>query len=150
MEKKVIYMIGSLKNEKIPHIAKEIRAISKSFEVFDDWFSPGPEADDYWRKFEKVRGSTYKQALDNYAAKHIFEFDKFHIDRADIGILVMPAGKSGHMELGYLVGRGKPCFILFDKEPERWDIMVIFSKQNGGNVCFSFEELKEELSKLIK
>ena len=44
-KKKVIYIIGSLKNEKIPFIAKQIRELG--FEVFDDWFSPGPEADDF-------------------------------------------------------------------------------------------------------
>lgn len=90
MKKKVIYIIGSLKNKKIPFIAKEIRKLG--FEVFDDWFSPGPDADDYWRKFEKIRESTYKEALNNWAGKHIFEFDKHHIDRSDIGILVMPCG----------------------------------------------------------
>ena len=142
MDKKKIYLIGSLKNEQIPHLANKLRALG--FEVFDDWFSPGPEADDFWRNYEKVRGSTYKQALNNYAAKHIFEFDKHHIDRGDIGVLYMPAGKSGHLELGYLVGKGKPCFILFDEEPERWDIMTQFANA----VCFSFDELKEELLKL--
>jgi len=96
--KLVIYLIGSLRNEKIPHVAKEIRELG--FEVFDDWFSPGPEADDFWRKFEKVRGSSYKEALSNYAAKHIYNFDKSHIDRADIGVLFMPGGKSAHLELG--------------------------------------------------
>jgi len=146
-QKKIIYIIGSLRNEKIPVIAKEIRK-EFNFEVFDDWFSPGPEADDFWRKFEKTRGSTYKEALRNYAAKHIYEFDKTHIDRADIGILIMPAGKSAHLELGYMIGQGKTCFVLFDKEPERWDLMYQFVLENGGNVCFSIEELKKELSKI--
>jgi nucleoside 2-deoxyribosyltransferase len=146
MNNKIIYLIGSLKNKEIPHIANKLRELG--FEVFDDWFSPGPEADDFWRDYEHVRGSTYKQALSNYAGKHIYEFDKFHIDRADIGVLIMPAGKSGHMELGYLIGRDKPCFVLFEKEPEKWDVMYIFSKENGGDICFSFEELKKELLKL--
>ena len=144
MEKKIVYMIGSLKNDQIPHIARKIRE-ELDLEVFDDWFSPGPEADDFWRNFEKVRGSTYKQALKNHAGKHIFEFDKFHIDRADIGVLVMPAGKSGHMELGYLIGRGKPCFVLFQEEPERWDVMYQFANE----ICFSFDELIAELRFVI-
>ena len=139
---KIIYLIGSLRNEKIPYLANDIRKLG--FEVFDDWFSPGPEADDFWRKYEKIRGSTYKQALNNYAAKHIYEFDKFHIERSDIGVLYMPAGKSGHLELGYMIGKGKPCYILFDEEPDRWDIMCQFANA----VCFNFEELKEELEKI--
>jgi nucleoside 2-deoxyribosyltransferase len=146
-DKKVIYLIGSLKNKKIPLIAKQLRE-ELGFEVFDDWFSPGPEADDFWRDYEKTRGSTHKQALSNYAGRHIYEFDKHHIDCADIGVLIMPAGKSGHLELGYMIGQGKPCFILFEEEPERWDIMHIFSKENGGDIYYSFDELKMELQKL--
>jgi nucleoside 2-deoxyribosyltransferase len=141
-KQKSIYIIGSLRNKTIPHIAKEIRKLG--FDVFDDWFSPGPEADSFWRTFEKIRGSTYKEALSNPAAKHVFEFDKFHIDRCDIGILVMPAGKSGHLELGYMAGQGKKTIILFDKEPERWDVMVQFA----GCVCTSMKELKQELTKI--
>jgi nucleoside 2-deoxyribosyltransferase len=49
----------------------------------------------------------------------------------------MPAGKSAHLELGYMIGRGKPCFVLFDEEPERWDVMYQFATA----VCFSYEEL---------
>jgi nucleoside 2-deoxyribosyltransferase len=138
-----IYLIGSLRNENIPIIGNQLREIG--FEVFDDWFSPGPEADEFWRKYEKTKNSTYKQALNGWAGKHIFEFDKSHLDRSDIAILVMPAGKSCHLELGYMVGCGKKCFVLFDEEPERWDIMYAFCMCNGGNVCFSIEELFEKL-----
>ncbi len=130
-----IYLIGSLRNKKIPHIANEIEAAD--FEVFADWFAPGPKADEYWRKYSKDRSLTYDEALNSYAAKHIFEFDKFHIDRCDVGVLVMPAGRSGHLELGYMIGRGKPGFILFDGEPERWDIMA----QLATGVAFSLDEL---------
>jgi nucleoside 2-deoxyribosyltransferase len=142
---KVIYLIGSLKNrKKIIDLANRLRELG--FEVFDDWIAPGPDADDYWRDYEKRRGSSYKQALKNYAATHIFEFDKYHIDRSDMGVLYMPAGKSAHLELGYMIGRGKPCFVLFDEEPERWDVMYQFATA----VCFSYEELVKELKKYLK
>jgi len=142
---KVIYLIGSLKNrKKIIDLANRLRKLG--FEVFDDWIAPGPDADDYWRDYEKRRGSSYKQALKNYAATHIFEFDKYHIDRSDIGVLYMPAGKSAHLELGYIIGRGKPCFVLFDEEPERWDVMYQFATA----VCFSYDELVKELKKYLK
>ena len=143
---KIVYLIGSLRDKKVPYLANKIRKLG--FEVFDDWFSPGPEADDFWRKYEKIRGSSYKEALNNWAGKHIYEFDKFHVDRSNIGILYMPGGKSAHLELGYMIGKGKTCFILFDEEPERWDIMYSFCKENGGNICFSFDDLKKELLKI--
>ena len=58
-----------------------------------------------------------------------------------MGVLVMPAGKSGHMELGYLAGIKTPVYVLFDKEPERYDIMYRFA----DDVVFSVEELVEVL-----
>lgn len=148
LNQKQIYMIGSLRNAKLPHLSKEIRKLG--FNVFDDWFSPGPEADEFWRKYEKVRGSTYKEALTNWAGKHVFEFDKHHIDESDIGVLIMPAGKSGHLELGYMIGQGKPCFIFFEEEPERWDVMYQFCFLNGGDICFSEDELKKALNEIKK
>ena len=143
-KKPVIYLIGSLRNEKIPELAKKSRQLNVDYEFFDDWFSPGPEADDFWRKYEKIRGSTYREALNNYAARHIFEFDKFHIDRSQIGVLYMPCGKSAHLELGYMIGAGKRGYILFEKEPERWDVMVSFAT----NIFFNENELFEELKRI--
>ena len=142
-EKKVVYIMGSLRNEKIPELGNGIRELG--FEAFDDWFSPGPEADDFWRNFEKKRGSSYKEALNAWAAKHIYEFDKYHIDRSDVAVLYMPAGKSAHLELGYAIGCGKPAYILFDEEPERWDVMTQFA----NDVFFSPEELFVELKKYL-
>jgi nucleoside 2-deoxyribosyltransferase len=142
----VVYLIGSLRNEKIPHLANKIRDLKLGFEVFDDWFAPGPEADDFWRKYEQIKGSTYAQALKGWAGKHIFEFDKFHIERADVGILYMPCGKSGFLELGYMIGKGKKCYILYDEEPEndRWDVMFQFA----DGVYFNFDELAQKLKEL--
>lgn len=141
----MIYIIGSLRNKKIPYIGKQLTQLDIG-EIFTDWFSPGPKADDFWRKFEKIRGSTYKQALSNWSARHVYEFDKFHIDRADTVIMVMPAGRSGHLELGYCCRQKKNTFILFDKEPKRWDVMYQFI--GVDNICFSFDELKQKLLKL--
>ena len=119
-----IYLIGSLRNPNIPHLANEIRQLG--FNVFDDWFAPGPEADDWWQQYEMARGHTYEEALQGCAARHIFEFDFYHLSRADLGLLVLPTGRSGHLEFGWLRGRGRPGYILLDN-PERWDVMYQFA-----------------------
>ena len=111
------------------------------YEVFDDWYAAGPEADDKWRDYELARGHSYEEALAGHAARHVFDFDKYHLDRADIGVLALPAGKSGHLELGYLVGKGVPSFILFEDIPERYDVMNLFATK----VCFNFGQLEEAL-----
>lgn len=140
---KSIYIIGSLRNQRIPEIGNAIRQLG--IEAFDDWYAAGPEADDRWKEYEKGRGRTYGEALLGHAANHVFEFDRHHLDRVDAAVLVLPAGKSGHLELGYVSGRGKPTYVLFPEgEPEeRWDVMYQFA--NGG-VFFSIESFLNELS----
>lgn len=122
---KSLYLIGSLRNKEMPVFADMLRDLG--FDVFDDWRAAGPEADDYWQRYEKGRGHDFVTALDGYAARHVFEYDKTHLDRCDAGLLVLPAGKSGHLELGYLIGRGKPGYILLCGEPERFDCMYGFA-----------------------
>jgi hypothetical protein len=122
---KSVYVIGSLRNENIPVIGNLLRV--SGFDAFDDWYGAGHEADDKWRDYENVRSRVHKEALYGYAARHVFEFDKRHLDRCDLAVLVLPAGKSGHLELGYFVGTGKPGFILFDTIPERYDVMHQFA-----------------------
>ncbi len=134
-----IYVIGSMRNPRVQEVAKLLR--EAGFEVFDDWISPGPEADDKWQEYERARGRTYKEALAGYHARHVYELDKLHLDRCDAAVLVLPAGKSAHMELGYLRGRDKPVYVLMDGEPEKYDIMYLLA----SGVCMSDEELLEAL-----
>lgn len=138
---KVVYLIGSLRNPAIPGIANTLE--QQGFEVFSDWFAAGEIADDSWQKYETERGRSYKDALSGYAARHVFRFDMFHLSRADMGLLVLPAGKSGHLELGFMVGSGKPCYVLFDKEPDRWDVMYQFAKE----IFFNTDELTDTLKR---
>jgi len=120
---KKIYIIGALKNDNIPGIAEILRP---KYDVFDQWITPGSEADQYLFEYAKKRGWNYKEALTCHAAKNNFDFDKKHIDSSDIVIMVIPAGKSAHLELGYSIGMGKEAHILFDAEPERFDLMYNF------------------------
>ena len=121
------YLIGSLRNPRVPVLAQAVRALG--YEVFDDWYAAGPEADDYWQKYEKARGHSYLHALEGHAAKHVFDYDKSHLDTAEGGILLAPAGRSSYLELGYLLGQGKPGYIVLPPDNERWDVMVKFATE---------------------
>ena len=135
-----VYLIGSLRNPEIPVLASTLR--QHGFEVFDDWFAAGPKADDHWKEYEQARGRTYKEAMQGYAARHVFEFDKKHIDEADIGVMLLPAGKSGHAELGYMKGKGKKCIVYLESDNDRWDIMYNFF----DHLVYTDEELLEALN----
>lgn len=142
LHRKKIYLIGSLRNTKIPDIANDLEEMLPGVEVFDDWFAPGPEADDFFKAWAQRRSMTYEEALRSEAAKHIFQFDKHHIDSADMVVAVMPFGKSGGIELGYCIGSGKPGFILLEDNEERWDIMFQFATG-----CYiNLEDLARDIS----
>jgi hypothetical protein len=55
----------------------------------------------------------------------------------------MKAGKSAHLELGYILGKGKKGFILFESEPARWDVMYQFA----SGIFFSKKDLFKQLKK---
>lgn len=132
-----IYLIGSLRNERIPVIANELR--ENNFEVFDDWYAIGPEADDHWKAYEQGRGRTYQKALQGKVCENSFNFDRRNIDAADIGVLVLPAGKSAHTELGYMSHplAKKKTYVLMEGDNDRWDIMYKFFT----GVVYSVDEL---------
>lgn len=135
----MLYLIGSLRNPEVPKVAAQIR--EHGYEVWDQWYSAGPEADDYLRDHFLAQGLNHQQILKTDAAKNIFEFDRKHLQQADQVVLLMPAGKSGFLELGWAMGQGKPGYILFDKDPERVDVMFQFATA----VVYSVEELVEKL-----
>lgn len=120
-----VYIMGSLRNPKVCEIGQAFR--DAGWDAFDDWMAAGPEADDMWQRYERARGRNVKEALAGYAAQNCFAYDKRHVDRCGMGLLVLPAGKSGHLELGYILGQGKPGYILLDGEPERFDVMYNFA-----------------------
>lgn len=135
----MIYLIGSLRNPQVPIVANKLR--EAGFEVFDDWFYTGPNTDDHWRDYEKQRGRTYREALAGAGACNAFEFDRKHLAECEAAVMVMPAGKSGHLELGVVLGSGRPGFILLEGEPERYELMVKFAT----GIFYNIEELINEL-----
>lgn len=139
-----IYIVGSLRNQEIPLVANLLDSLG--IEAFADWWGAGPEADDWWKTYNEDRSIDYFDALKGYAAQHVFAFDKFHLDRCDAALLVLPAGKSGHLELGYMVGCGKPAFVLADDQlgKDRWDVMLAFASEVFKNKDVMVEYFKAQ------
>lgn len=136
---KSVYIIGALKNWNVIKFGNALR--KQGFDAFDSWISPGPKADSFWRDYTRLRGMDFKEALHDWSAQHVFQFDKFHLDRCDAAVLLMPAGKSACLELGYVIGCGKKGFVLYDKNPERYDVMMNFAT----DIFFSQKDLFKAL-----
>lgn len=141
--KPLVYIMGSLRNEGVEEVASKVRSLG--YDVFDNWFSAGREADDYWQKYSKNKGLSYTEALQSREANHVFRFDKAYLDLCDAAILVMPAGKSGFLELGYLLGRGTPAYLLLDEDTEknRYDVMPQFANIVTSDLSIITDGIKE-------
>ena len=140
--KQLVYLAGALKNERIPLIGNALRAVG--FDVMDEWWTPGRDADVNWQHYETVRGRTFIEALRGRAATNTFLFDKSYIDLCDTFVVVMPAGKSAMLELGYAKGSGKPSYMLLDEShPERYDVMPAASDDVFNTVDELIRKLQE-------
>lgn len=135
-----LYLIGSLRNPDVPLVSATLRTFGH--QVHDDWYAAGPRADDHWQEYEKDRGKTLSEALRTPAAQNVFHFDKQYLDWCDAAVLLMPCGKSGHLELGYAIGTGKRGYVLMLEEPDRWDVMYAFT----DGLFTDIYDLAEELS----
>ena len=62
----------------------------------------------------------YRQGLEHPLAKSGFQADWRALEWAEASVLVLPSGRSSHLEAGYFVGAKKPlCILLAEgEEPE--------------------------------
>jgi len=76
-------------------------------------------------------------------AKAGFALDKAGMDKADCCVLVLPSGRSAHLEAGYMAGEGKPVFtlVLEPCEPELMSLLL----GPPGHICAGMNELFNRL-----
>ena len=86
-----------------------------------------------WLKWDAAR---FRTALDHSIAKKGFAKDWNAMQWADAGVMVLPTGRSAHLEAGYFVGAGKLLFILLlgTNEPE-----LMYKMADG--ICLTVDEL---------
>ena len=128
----MLYIIGSLANPRLEDVSDQLR--EAGFDVFDQWRCA---QGDYWADYALRRKMPFREAMKMDFVETAFNFDMKYLQKADAGVLVMPAGRSGGMELGWLLGQGKRGYILYDGEPERPDLMT----KLATDVCFNIDEL---------
>ena len=69
-----------------------------------------------------------------------FGTDMDALNAADACVLVLPCGRSAHLELGYSVGLGKRTVVLLDERPEP-ELMY----RMVDHLCLTVEEVEEVL-----
>jgi hypothetical protein len=115
-----IYIASSWKNAHQPEVVARLRAAGHQAYDFRhptaDWRGVHwHEIDPDYRDWTPAQQRT---ALDHPTAIEGFAHDWDAMRWADTGVLVLPAGRSAHIEAGYFAGADKELHILLQDTPE--------------------------------
>lgn len=125
---KYVYVASSWRNPIQPAVCSILTAAGVDHY---DFRNPAPgvsgfawsEIDPHWMDWT---ADQYVKALDHPLAVEGYRRDFDAMQRADAFVLVLPCGRSAHLELGWAVGAGKrTCILTNDREePELMAKMV--------------------------
>jgi hypothetical protein len=112
-----LYVASSWRNPHQPDLVADLRV--QGHDVYDFRHPPGgdhlgfswSDVDPNWTSWT---ADQYVAALDSPVAAAGFESDYAAMKWADAGVLVLPCGRSAHLEAGYFVGAGKLLYVLLD------------------------------------
>lgn len=133
-----IYVASSWRNPYQQEVVARLRAAGH--EVYD-FRNPAPGNHGFgWREihpnWQQWTPEEFRAALDDPIARAGFRLDMDSLEAADACVLVLPCGRSAHLELGYAVGNHSLTAVLMPEqsEPELMYRMV-------GKIALSVDEL---------
>lgn len=126
-----IYLASSWKNAEIVRdLAKKLEG--NGFEVDAFCRSTDQRYSFHWSEFvdDEIELLQYDAItfIDDSRVQRAFKEDKCWLDWANTVIMVMPCGRSSHLEAGYGVGQGKRLFIYGDFPKGEFDVMYGFAE----------------------
>lgn len=134
-----IYVASSWRNPHQPWIVPLLR--DNGHQVYDFRNPPNgvpgfawSEIDPEWQAWSAAR---YRDLLTTHPiAARGYVNDLRGMEWADTCLLVLPCGRSAHLEAGWFAGRGKRCIILTQdgEEPELMALMAT-------DICISIDEV---------
>lgn len=111
-----IYVASSWRNPMHPAVVETIRAAG--IDCYD--FKRDEGAQFQWREvgevFDGCSVEAYLTGLDHPRAIEGFQSDFRAMQAADAFVLVLPCGRSAHLELGWACGMGVPTAILLEPD----------------------------------
>lgn len=136
----MIYVASSWRNEYQPDVIKFLR--SHQFNVYD---FRAPEAGNHgfhWTEIDRTPLSEwpldrYKQIIEHPLAIEGFDLDYNAMKNSSAAIIVLPCGRSAHLEAGYFVGSRKPLYVYVPGkfEPELMYKMATLITDKIGDIA---------------
>ncbi|MFZ5805605.1 MAG: hypothetical protein ACOY3I_00140 [Verrucomicrobiota bacterium] len=137
-------MASSWRNKIFPEVVKRLRA--EGFDVYD--FRTPVENDakkfewsDISKDWQQWSAEKFREQLSHPLAERAFLTDWNACLKADAAVLLLPCGRSAHLEAGYFIGAKKPLIVLLsDAEPELMYKMT-------PDICLNIDEVIAALRK---
>lgn len=135
-----IYLASSWRNQYYPSHLDLLR--SKGHEVYDfrnanSAFQWG-EIDKNWNDWDT---NDYINSLAHPVAQTGFATDHAAMEWAQCGILLLPCGRSAHLEAGYMIGSGKPVAIYIPSQRTEPELMYALASIVTNELHSLFEWL---------
>lgn len=140
-----IYVASSWRNPAQPGVVTMLR--HAGHEVYDFRHPPHGRGGFAWSAidpdWQQWTAAQYRDALETDIAEDGYRSDMDGMEWADVCILLLPCGRSAHLEAGWFVGKGKPVYVL-TREGEEPELMAKMCTK----VCVNWSELLEALAGL--
>ncbi|MBX9876767.1 MAG: hypothetical protein K2X84_18055 [Beijerinckiaceae bacterium] len=139
-----IYVASSWRNPHQPGVVAQLRAHGHEVYDFHHPFNGVPgfawsEIDPEWQAWSAKR---YRELLTTHPiAARGFLSDLRGMQWADTCVLVLPCGRSAHLEAGWFCGQGKRTIIL-TRDGEEPELMALLAT----DICISMDEVLEKIS----
>ena len=123
-----IYVASSWRNKQQPAVVQALRA--EGHEVYD-FRKPAPgrsgfawsSIDPNWLQWAPL---TFIRLLTtHHVAAEGFDYDKAALDWCDTCVLLLPSGRSAHLEAGYAAGQGKQVIALLHPDGFEPELMYL-------------------------
>ncbi len=141
-----IYVASSWRNERYPEVVAALRAAGH--EVYD-WRAEGQafawsSIDPDWQRWTPQQ---FREQLSHPLAREGFARDAHGMWRSQVCVLLLPCGRSAHLEAGWFWGQERHVLILLaeGQEPE---LMYRGPKVDGGGIYLSLDELVADLGRI--
>jgi hypothetical protein len=141
-----IYVASSWRNEAA-HRAAVDALTAEGHDVYD---FRNPEPGDHgfsWRQIDDDRSwledpRRFREGLKHPVAQRGFALDMAALRSCDACVLVLPCGRSAHLELGWATGAGKRTIVLLDDPMSEPELMYLMCDA----ICVSLDEVVAELA----
>lgn len=145
-----VYVASSWRNELQPDVVEALRRAGH--EVYD-FKNPGEgHAGFAWRDLGPAApggqelgrrswtGQELKRALADPRSREGFGLDLAAMEWADVCVMVLPCGKSAHLELGWFSGQARHCYVL-QMTAEEPELMYLLA----DGICTSVDQVLARL-----